>query len=268
MNQILISEKLIVTPEMRRKKKFYKFNFFISVFLICILFSYYIYAEYDRNKNEKVSREILMDLQIVEEHDEPETQETEIMATNNAKIKLKDNVLVVVLDNKTYNSEQVNVSEVLEKKKNNTEQNTEPEVAKHVTEDGTTYYTEAILNIPSLGIEYPILSETSESLLKISLNKLWGPNVNEVGNYVIVGHNYKSKKMFGKLSEINKDDIIKLTDLKGRTVQYSVYDKYVIEPTDVKCTSQLTNGKREVTLITCTNAGKQRLVVKAREVRK
>ena len=53
MNQILISEKLIVTPEMRRKKKFYKFNFFISVFLICILFSYYIYAEYDRNKNEK-----------------------------------------------------------------------------------------------------------------------------------------------------------------------------------------------------------------------
>lgn len=26
---------------------------------MCILFSYYVYAEYDRNKNEKVSQEIL-----------------------------------------------------------------------------------------------------------------------------------------------------------------------------------------------------------------
>ena len=263
MNQISVSEKLIVTPEMRMKKKIYKFNFFISVFLICILFSYYIYAEYDRNKNEKISREILMDLQIIEENEEPEAQETEIILADNAKIKFKDNVLVVVLDSHTYNSEQVDISNVLKDKENQ-----EPEIAKHTTEDGTTYYTEAILNIPSLGIEYPVLSETSDSLLKISLNKLWGPNVNEVGNYVIVGHNYKSKKMFGKLSEIKQDDIIKLTDLKGRTVQYAVYDKYVIEPTDVKCTSQLTNGKREITLITCTNAGKQRLVVKAREIKK
>lgn len=265
MNQILISEKLIVTPELRRKKKIYKFNFFFSVFLICILFSYYIYAEYDRNKNEHVSREILMDLQIVEENDEPETEETEIIATDNTKIKMKDNVLVVVLDSKIYNSQEVDLSNLLQTQE---QENNEQTIATHTTEDGTTYYTEAILNIPSLGIEYPVLSETSESLLKISLNKLWGPNVNEVGNYVIVGHNYKSKKMFGKLSEIGLNDIVKLTDLKGRTVQYAVYDKYVIEPTDVKCTSQLTNGKREVTLITCTNGGKQRLVVKAREVKK
>ena len=265
MNQILVSEKLIVTPEMRKKKKIYKFNFCISVFLICILFSYYIYAEYDRSKNEKISREILMDLKIIEENDEPEAQETEIIVKDNAKIKFKDNVLVVVLGGSTYNSEQVDISSMLKSKE---KESKEPEIAKHTTEDGTTYYTEAILNIPSLEIEYPVLSETSDSLLKISLNKLWGPNVNEVGNYVIVGHNYKSKKMFGKLSEIKLGDIIKLTDLKGRTVQYAVYDKYVIEPTDVKCTSQLTNGKREVTLIKCTNAGKQRLAVKAREVKK
>lgn len=264
MNQILVSEKLIVTPELRRKKKFYKINFFISVFLICILFSYYIYAEYDKNKNEQVSREILMDLKTIEENDEPETEETEIIATEDTKIKIKDNVLVVVLDSQTYNSQEVDISSLLQKK--NEENNSEPQVAKHVTEDGEVYYTEAILNIPSLELEYPVLSETSESLLKISLNKLWGPNVNEVGNYVIVGHNYKSKKMFGKLSAIKLNDIVKLTDLRGKTVVYEVYDKYVIEPTDVSCTSQLTNGKREITLITCTNAGKQRLVVKAREV--
>ena len=48
MNQILISETLYVTPEIKRKKKLYKINFFIAVFLLCILFFYYIYAEYSR----------------------------------------------------------------------------------------------------------------------------------------------------------------------------------------------------------------------------
>ena len=59
MNQILVTEKLYVTPEIKRKKLIYKIEFFLSVFLICLLFSYYIYAEYDRNRSEQVSKEIL-----------------------------------------------------------------------------------------------------------------------------------------------------------------------------------------------------------------
>ena len=45
MNQILITEKLYITPELKKKKKLYRFEFFLSVFLICVLFSYDIYAE-------------------------------------------------------------------------------------------------------------------------------------------------------------------------------------------------------------------------------
>ena len=71
--------------------------------------------------------------------------------------------------------------------------------------------------------------------------------------------------MFGKLSEASNGDEILLKDLSGNTVTYIVYNKYVVEPTGVSCTSQLTNGAREITLITCTNQGKKRLVVKARE---
>ena len=52
MNQILVVEKLYVTPELKKKKRLFKIEFFISVFLICILSSYYIYAEYDRTKSE------------------------------------------------------------------------------------------------------------------------------------------------------------------------------------------------------------------------
>ena len=59
MNQILISEKVYITPELKRKKRMYKIDFFISVFLVFILSSYYIYAEYDKSKSEEKAQEIL-----------------------------------------------------------------------------------------------------------------------------------------------------------------------------------------------------------------
>ena len=135
-----------------------------------------------------------------------------------------------------------------------------------------TYTTEAIITIPKIGITYPVLSETSDELLEISVNKYWPEDLkpNEIGNYCIVGHNYRNGKMFGRLSELENGDIVELEDMSGRTIEYEVYNKYVVDPTDTSCTSQLANGRpltfRELTLITCTNYGTQRLVVKCREV--
>lgn len=233
MNQILITEKLYVTPELKKKKKIYQLAFLISIICVFMLSSYYIYAEYDRNKSEELSKELLAG------------------RVDDTTVNEDDNLLRVSLEANTQEQEVI------------IEENNE---TTHVTQDGQSYTTEAVLNIPSLGINYPILSDTSEELLKISLNKFWGPSPNEVGNYCIVGHNYKNKKMFGKLSSIKNGDIVELTDNSGKTIKYTVYNKYVVEPEDVSCTSQLTNGNKEVTLITCTNYGKQRLVVKARQV--
>ena len=67
MNQILVTEKLYITPEIKRKKKLYKFEFFISLVVVCVLSSYYIYAEYNKNKDEAVSQEILAGANIVGE---------------------------------------------------------------------------------------------------------------------------------------------------------------------------------------------------------
>ena len=103
------------------------------------------------------------------------------------------------------------------------------------------------------------------------MNKYWGANPNEVGNMVVLGHNYKNNKFFGKLPQIEIGAIVKITDLKGKTLDYKVYDTYVIDPEDSSCTSQLTNGKTEITLITCyyengnVHATK-RFVVKARAI--
>lgn len=249
MNQILVTKKVYVTPDMKRKKRIYKFDFFLSVFLVCILFSYYIYAEYDRNKNEKVSQEILSNIDMQDIADEYEDK----------TVRMEDNVLVVALGDPSsteqQQTEEVSVSQLSQEK------------FVQTTTNGQQYYTAAVLNIPKLGINYPVLSDTSEELLKISLNKYCGPEANEIGNYCIVGHNYKNTKFFSKLDQLVNGDIVELTDLTGRTLTYKIYDSYIVEPTDVSCTSQLTKGKKEVTLITCANNGKQRLVVKAVEVK-
>ena len=248
MNQILVTKKLYLTPELRRKKKFYKWQFFFCLFLACLLFSYYIYAEYDRSRSEEVSQEILEGI--------AQEQNVNIDPT----IKMIDNIIVVALDD---NEEQ---PEVVQLTSNQVASNQRTNVS-YKTESGINYTIEAKVRVPRLGIDYPVIVETSEALLKISVNKYWGPAPNSVGNYCIVGHNYKSKTMFGRLSEAVSGDIVEIEDMNGNTVKYSVYDKFVVEPTDTSCTSQLTNGRREVSLITCTNYGKQRLVVKAREIK-
>lgn len=151
---------------------------------------------------------------------------------------------------------------------NNSTQNTTSQTATYNI-NGENYTIVGVLNIPSLNIEYPILSETSTKLLKVSLNKYWGANPNEVGNMVVVGHNYKNNKFFSNLSKIQLGAIVKITDLDGKTLDYKVYDTEVIDPYDNSCTSQLTDGKTEITLITChyengSNHATKRFVVKAR----
>ena len=240
MNQILVTEKLYITPELKRKKRLFKIEFFLSVFLVCILSSYYIYAEYNRNESEQVSQQIL----------------AEVKSDNTIKKLNDDDIMVIVLDE----NEAEEITEIIE----------EPEVSNGIdtftTIDGKEYSTEAVVTIPCIDISYPVLTETSEELLEISVNRYHGYGPNEIGNYCIVGHNYRNGKMFGRLSELVNGDIVELEDLSGRVIEYEVYNKYVVKPTDTRCTSQLTNGKREITLITCTNYGQERLIVKCREV--
>ena len=239
MNQILITEKIYITPELRRKKKMYKLNFIISIMLVVILFSFYAYAEYDRNKSESIAQDILAEMNV----------------NDNTTISSDDSVWIVALDG---NDEDVPV-EVNDRSNENV-------TGTYTTSDGKTYTTVGTINIPSINVNYPILSETTDSLLKVSVCKFWGSNPNEVGNLCIAGHNYRNSRFFSKVLNLVVGDVIEITDLNGKTLKYSVYDKYTVDPKDVSCTSQLTNGKKEVTLITCTNDSKQRVVVKAQEI--
>lgn len=261
MNQILVTKKLYITPELKKKKKIYKFDFILSVFLVIVLISLYIYAEYDKNKSEEVSQEILaqMETQLNKQED---------------KTTAKSNVLVAILNSEETEEELSEIPEQpQEPPKEQTTTKNNQTTPKQKSPGGYLYTTDAIIEIPKLGIKYSvILGEKCdipeiEDLLKISPVKFHGGNPNEVGNYCIVGHNYRNKRFFSKVPTLQNGDIINITDMSNRTISYSVYDKYEVVPEDTSCTSQLTNGKKEITLITCTDDSKLRVIVKAREVK-
>ena len=252
MNQILITEKVYVTPELRRKKKMYKFDFIVSAILVVVLFGYYLYTEYDKNQSEKVSKEILSALTFDDEN-----------VADDTTIKFSDNAIVVVL-NTEEPIEEVSTEQLAAQAAQVSQETIERNTS--ISPSGQEYYTLAKISIPSIDVLYPVLSETTDELLKMAPTKFWGADPNEVGNFCIVAHNYRNTKFFSKVPTMSNGDIIEITDLTGRMLQYEVYDKYVVTPTNVQCTSQKTNGRKEVTLITCTNDGKNRVIVKAREV--
>ena len=83
----------------------------------------------------------------------------------------------------------------------------------------------------------------------------------------IIGSAPLLKLCFHETSTTSFDcKILFKSKLLSKTLEYKVYDNYVVEPDDLKCTSQLTNGETDITLITCTMTGKQRTIIKARAV--
>ncbi|MBR0351217.1 MAG: sortase [Clostridia bacterium] len=262
MNQILVTKKLYITPELKRKKKIYKFDFILSIFLVIVLISIYIYAENDRNKSEEVSHEILAEMR-----EEPENITDDTTANN------KD-ILVIVLNDENGEYGSTNQQSQNQISNNNTETSGNNDENEYkTTRDGYNYKSVGIIDIPKIDVNYPILEgetmsvEETDSLLKISPCKFWGPNINEVGNYCIVGHNYRNSRFFSHVPELEPGDTFTIEQPNVRTLTYEVYDKYTVVPENVSCTSQLTGGKKEVTLITCTNDSSARVIIKAREVR-
>ncbi len=155
MNQILITDKIYVTPELKKKKKMYKLNFVISIILIVVLFSFYAYAEYDRNKNEDISQDILASMQNENEEDK-------------TTINVEDDVWVIALDGKesTIDAYNAAVAEQESKKGKNKKL-----TGTYTAPNGKTYNTVGTVDIPTLDVSYPILSETTDDLLKVSLSR-------------------------------------------------------------------------------------------------
>ena len=123
----------------------------------------------------------------------------------------------------------------------------------------------AKLEIPEISLETYILKTYSNESLNISVVKFWGAKPNTSGNFCIAGHNFKNKNMFHDLKELNIGDNLFIINNNVGRVEYEIYNIYKVSPEDVSCLSQETEEEKQVTLITCTNDSKERIIVKAKE---
>lgn len=121
------------------------------------------------------------------------------------------------------------------------------------------------IEIPKTGIKYPILDKVTPKSIQVAVAYYYGPGLNKVGNTTIVGHNYRNGAFFGKNKQLKPGDIIYITDNTGKKVRYTIYKTYITTETDSEYITRDTNGAREISLSTCTDDSKGRLIILAKE---
>ena len=121
------------------------------------------------------------------------------------------------------------------------------------------------IEIPTINLKYPVLEEASKSAIEVAVAVYYGPGLNEVGNTTIVGHNYRNGTFFSNNKKLVEGDKVYITDNSGNKITYVIYKTYTTAPEDSDYLDRDTQGKREISLLTCTDDTKSRLIIWARE---
>lgn len=141
------------------------------------------------------------------------------------------------------------------------------------SQEGTrqvTYFNNFVMigyiEIPKINIKYPVLEKETVASLEKSVAVRYPDSaiLNEPGNVVIVGHNYRNGQFFSNLEKVATGDMVKITDTKGQTLIYTIYEKYETTPEDVAYITRNVGDNTEITLVTCTDDSNARIIVKAR----
>lgn len=154
----------------------------------------------------------------------------------------------------------------------NTEENTEIPVLNVVETENPSntssskvtykgYNVVGKIEIPAIELAYPILERTTPESIELAVSVLYGPGPNKVGNTTIVGHNYRNGSFFGKNKQLKINDKIYITDTSGQKLQYNIYNIYETSPDDSDFITRDTAGKTEISLSTCTDNSKKRLII-------
>ena len=120
------------------------------------------------------------------------------------------------------------------------------------------------ISIPKTKCEYPVLSEVTKRSIEVAVAILYGPGLNEPGNTVIVGHNYRNGMFFSDNDKLAKGDLVHITSAT-ETVTYEIYNIYQTSPDDASYMRRDTGGAREISLSTCTDDSSQRIIIWAKE---
>lgn len=120
------------------------------------------------------------------------------------------------------------------------------------------------IEIPKTNVKYPVLEKVTKKSIETAVAILYGPGLNQPGNTVIVGHNYRNGLFFSNNKKLSNGDKIYITDLDGNRVAYTIYNKYETSPEDTEYMTRNANGVREISLSTCTDDSSARIIIWAK----
>lgn len=168
----------------------------------------------------------------------------------------------------------VDFNNIKENNNQSTNTNTNTDIFNQIQNTNTTVSDEkrtfkgfgvmGTMSIPAISFDYPILEKTTKNSLNTSVAFLYGVGVNKPGNTVINGHNYRNGMFFSNNKKLNIGDKIYITDLTGKTLTYNIYNKFETSQDDTSFYQRDTNGIPEISLSTCTDDSKARLIIFAK----
>ena len=122
------------------------------------------------------------------------------------------------------------------------------------------------ITIPKTDVKQPILDEVTPNSLNTAVAIIYPSNaqLNQPGNVVIIGHNYRDGRFFSNNKKLNVGDKIKIKDNSGTELTYTIYQKFQTTEQDTSFYTRDTKGKTEITLSTCTDDAKMRIIILAR----
>lgn len=131
------------------------------------------------------------------------------------------------------------------------------------------FATVGTMEIPAINFAYPIIDSVGKSEIETAVAVLYPPGgetINQSGNTVVIGHNYRNGLFFSNNKKLNIGDKIYVTDYRGTKITYSIYNKFETSDSDTSFYQRETEGKAELTLSTCTDASNdRRLIILAKQ---
>lgn len=179
----------------------------------------------------------------------------------NSSTDSEDNTNSVSNTNSTSLEEAMNLLDTSNETTNTVEDtteetNTEPE---KVYMEG--YEVVGRIEIPKTKVDYPILAKLTKKTLEIAISVAYGPGPNKVGNTILYGHNYRNNSFFSNNKKLAKNDKVYITDVYGDRVEYTIYNIYQTVQSDAEYMKRDTNGRREISLQTCTDDSAGRIII-------
>lgn len=116
------------------------------------------------------------------------------------------------------------------------------------------------IELPTLGLSLPVMSEWSYPKLRISPCRYTGSVYDD--SLVILAHNYT--RHFGGIKDLAIGDPVQFVDADGNIYQYTVAKHETLDKKDVR---EMVDNEYDLTLFTCTYGGKNRVTVRLIRVR-